>query len=169
MSHCWIPHEDCWSSVLTDMSWTMVLIHKCVHVNMPLLLKILCDWQMRSEMCVNKREREAERKSYAARRGVWERQKHKHSWCKDESGQIGDTGCSKAGAAIIVLRTQTALICSPGSQRVGREGEREREAKEREHTDCLRLAFNVSMTAYAPFSLSFSPLLLIGPPLPPHL
>lgn len=42
---------------------------------------------------------------------------------KDKSRQVDDTDCSKAGTAIIVLKTRTAFICSPGSQRGVRERE----------------------------------------------
>lgn len=87
----------------------------------------------------------------------------RHSCYKDKRWQVGDGDCCKAVMAVIVLKTRTAFICSPSSQR--RERKRERGGgelkREREHTDCLRLAFNISMTTHTRLSLTlFSSLVL---------
>lgn len=44
---------------------------------------------------------------------------------RDKRRQVGDTDCSKAVMAVVVLKTRTAFICSPGSQRGAREREKE--------------------------------------------
>lgn len=95
----------------------------------------------------------------------------RHSCYKDKRRQVGDGDCCKAVMAVIVLKTRTAFICSPSSQRRERKRERGGGELKRERAHRLPAARVQHLNDYTHSSLSppsLSVVLPFSPPPPTH-
>lgn len=78
----------------------------------------------------------------------------RHSCYKDKRRQVGDGDCCKAVMAVIVLKTRTAFICSPSSQRRERKRGGWGGIKERESTQTACGSLSTSQWLHTLVSLS---------------
>lgn len=91
----------------------------------------------------------------------------RHSCYKDKRRQVGDGDCCKAVMAVIVLKTRTAFICSPSSQRRERKREGGWGELKRERAHRLPAARFQHLNDYTHWSLSPPSLSVVLPFSPP--